>query len=439
MKPPTTATEMPAREMSTRRTPGEVARLVTAAVCCGVCAGLVAMVMALFIDTLEQVVFHRGITSGWLGTSGVPTARVLLGLSLGGLAAGTIWWRIRPATGSLPSVESAVQGHRLGVRSVIDAFTQLLVVGTGSSIGKEVAPRQVSAWAAQYVGRWWRLDADRPLLVAASAGAGLAAVYNTPLAGAVLTVEMLLRPDLRTLRGWAVAGIAVLTSAVATVTAWPVVTSRPTYDVVPIHVHGRAVLGALAIAALAEPLASAFSAVVALGRRHIAAHRHQWFSVALVGLAVGLVALRAPQVVGNGRPMVQLAIDHPAAASTLALLVVVKLFATALTFAGGATGGVITPALAVGAGMGGALDLWLAPHADSGTRALCAIAGAATVLALTQGAPLFALVFTLELCHPQVAAMGVIALGVGVGVGVRRGRRAALAAWRDRHAMSSTS
>lgn len=398
------------------------ARLVGAAVCCGLCAGVVGMVLALFIDAVEHLVFGRAIMSGWLGTSGLPAPRILLGLTLGGLAAGTIWWTIRPVTGSLPSIEDAVAGRRLGPRAVVDAFTQLLVVGTGSSIGKEVAPRQVSAWAAQHVSRWWRTDAERSMLVAASAGAGLAAVYNTPLAGAVMVVEVLLRPDLRTRRGWAVAGIAVLTSAVATVTAWPVVTARPTYDVVAIGVHPRTLLGAIIVAIAAEPLAGVFSTIVAFARRHVAAHRHQWFSVGLAGLAVGVIALRAPQVVGNGRPLVQLAIDHRTTAATLALLTVAKLLATAITFAGGATGGVITPALAVGAGAGGALDLWLAPHADAGTRALCALAGAVTVLALTQKAPLFALVFTLELCHPSVPAMLTLALATATGVGVRWGR-----------------
>ena len=78
-------------------------------------------------------------------------------------------------------------------QTVVHVLLQIFIVGTGMSIGREVAPRELGAMFGQRFARWVHLDAkDTRMLVAITAAAGLAGVYNAPLAGTFFAVEILL-------------------------------------------------------------------------------------------------------------------------------------------------------------------------------------------------------------------------------------------------------
>jgi len=114
---------------------------------------------------------------------------------------------------------------------------------------------------------------------------------------------------------------------------------------------------------------------------------------------VGAVAIAYPQLLGNGKGPAQLAFDGTLSLLVLGILVALKPLATAVCLAGGASGGLLTPALATGA-MFGALAggawslLW-----PGAAIAAYAIVAAAAVLATTQKAPLCAIVLVLEFTH----------------------------------------
>ena len=79
------------------------------------------------------------------------------------------------------------------LRATWHALTQVLVVGLGASVGREVAPREMAAaFSAAAADRLGLTPEDRRIIVACGAGAGLAAVYSIPLSGAVYTLEILL-------------------------------------------------------------------------------------------------------------------------------------------------------------------------------------------------------------------------------------------------------
>ena len=78
-------------------------------------------------------------------------------------------------------------------QTIVHVLLQIFIVGTGMSIGREVAPRELGAMFGQRFARWVRLGAkDTRMLVAITAAAGLAGVYNAPLAGTFFAVEILL-------------------------------------------------------------------------------------------------------------------------------------------------------------------------------------------------------------------------------------------------------
>ena len=146
----------------------------------GVAAGLIGGAMAWLIHRIHLLV-------------GDGPLHPVAAAALGGVFAGLGWWCLR-RRGPVRSVEeSATTDTQLPLgRTFTDALLQLLAVGSGISLGREQAPRQASAAVLDRISRAVRIAEDnRRILVAAAAGAGLAAVYNVPLAGILFTLGTL--------------------------------------------------------------------------------------------------------------------------------------------------------------------------------------------------------------------------------------------------------
>jgi CIC family chloride channel protein len=121
--------------------------------------------------------------------------------------------------------------------------------------------------------------------------------------------------------------------------------------------------------------------------------------------ALGLLAIAYPQLLGNGKNVVQLALVARLSVALLAVLMVLKPLATAACLGSGAPGGLFTPTLTYGVLLGGLLgEAWtqIWPGASLGSYAI--IGGAAVLGACMQG-PLAAVVLLLELTHHADALM----------------------------------
>ena len=117
------------------------------------------------------------------------------------------------------SIDQAIvaDNPRMPVRTTIaEALLQIVTVALGSPLGREVAPREIGAMFAGWLSNCAGLTVgESRVMVACGAGAGLAAVYNAPLGGALFVLEVLLgtfEPH--------VALAALATSAIAVVVAW---------------------------------------------------------------------------------------------------------------------------------------------------------------------------------------------------------------------------
>jgi CIC family chloride channel protein len=112
---------------------------------------------------------------------------------------------------------------------------------------------------------------------------------------------------------------------------------------------------------------------------------------------LGVVSIRFPQVLGNGRDIAQLVFTDQVAPALLVALLVLKPVATLICVRTGVPGGLFTPSLAFGALLGGVLGQawsWLWPGAPPG---LFAVLGAGAVLAATTQGPISAVVLMIEL------------------------------------------
>ena len=388
-------------------------RFLVAAAVAGVAAGLIGIAMALLLELFESLFY--GLTHGGLlerlATS--PPWRRVLAPALGGLIAGGLWWWLR-ATGGVADVENAVadrsgeKAPRMGLaRPFLDAVTQVLTVGAGNSVGREGAPRLAAgAVAARLTTRLGIGRAEGAILIASAAGAGLAAMYNAPMGGAAYAVELVMVAGMR--RHGAL--VAVPVCIIATLVSWLHSHGRPAFEVASQGPSSGTVLGLV----LLVPIAAALG----VGARRLwswmLTHRVRalrWLPAAIgaAGLATGLVSLWVPAVVGNGRDAMEVALGahvpeaSSGAAGAVAVLllgiVVLKPVLTGLTLGAGATGGRLAPSLAVGSSAGAALAIALHACGVEAGVAVLVIAGAGAVLATTQRAPVFGIVFTWELAR----------------------------------------
>lgn len=361
----------------------------------GLAAGLVGAAMAWLLIQVQVLAYGVRAETLLTDVQAAPPWRRVLAPALGGLLAGLGWWWLRRG-GEPLGVEGALDAPgRMGLaRPFADAALQLLVVGSGASIGREGAPRLAAGAVADQLAARLRLEpAHARAVIASGAGAGLAAVYNVPLAGVVFALELVLawRPA-------AAVASALPMSAIATVVAWPVVSTRPTYAFPDVALDPAA----LAWTAAAIPLTAALG--LAFGRLAAASAWRRpapgpWLPAwtAGAGAAVGLASVWLPMLPGNGKDLMQLAFDGQLALAACAVLLVAKPLATALCLRSGATGGLLTPALATGAALGGVAASLLDAAGGGVSGAPLVLIAAAGVLAVTQRAPLFGAVMAWEL------------------------------------------
>ncbi|MDT8344512.1 MAG: chloride channel protein, partial [Thermohalobaculum sp.] len=136
----------------------------------------------------------------------------------------------------------------------------------------------------------------------------------------------------------------------------------------------------------------------------------RWLRPAVAGLALGLIALKFPHIIGVGYETTALALTSQIAASTAVVFAIVKVIAVAATFSGHMGGGVFSPALMLGALTGtafGALAIDVFP-AVAGSQGLYALAGMGAVAAAVLGAPISSTLIVFELTGDWQAGIAVM-------------------------------
>jgi CIC family chloride channel protein len=322
-------------------------------------------------------------------------ARRVLVLALGGVVAGggAMLLARWASTGEVSEAIWLRNGRLPLIGSLARAVQSIVIVGLGASLGREAAPQQTGAAIASALSDWARLpDWQRRLLVACGAGAGMAAVYNVPLGGALFALEVMLGTLTLPL-----VLPALATALIATAVAWVALPTHPTYTIPSYGVNGSQIVWAAIVGPLAGLAAVAYIRLIARAHALRPTGLTRMTAPVLVFTALGAVAIAYPQVLGNGRNVVQLAFTARLSVTLLAVLLVLKPLVTAACLGSGAQGGLFTPTLAYGVLLGGLLgqgwsQIW--PGAPLGGYAI--IGGAAVLGASMQG-PVAAVVLLLEL------------------------------------------
>jgi H+/Cl- antiporter ClcA len=375
----------------------------------GLLAGVAGAATTLLLRGIEHLTYHYTFGTLLIGVGGSSPVRRALGPMVGGALAGVGWWMLRRRA-QVPPLTATIAGHRPIPRLPwsIDAGLQVMLVGSGASLGREGAPRQFAAAMGDFGTGWLSLTPrDREILLACAAGAGLGAVYSVPLGGAVFAARILLgswRPR--------VVGTALITSSLAVAVASPVTHFEHALTWPDARLSYSFGVLALAIAPLAAAVGLAFNRAMAVARPR--SQIASWVlipSIAAAGLLTGVCSIWWPELPGNGRSILTVSLNSGLTLGAAAVILVLKPLLTALFLRAGAVGGLLTPALATGAAAGSLVALALNGLAGTDIHvAAVSLTCAAGVLAITQRAPLFAALFVWELARPPLWLFVVFAI-----------------------------
>ena len=347
--------------------------------------------------------------------------RIVLVPAVGGLVIGILVKlvrRWRPNDIVDPIEANALYGGKM---SLLDSLrltlSTILSNGSGASVGMEAAYTQAGAGVASVVGQRLRLRrADLRTLVGCGAAAAIAAAYDAPLAGAFYAFELVLG-------GYTIATLAPVGAAAVIAVAvsdWLADGATPLPFVHPVAIVGWDYLACGVLGFLAGWLSIfAMQSVTVAERAFRALPIPVWTRPALGGLCVGALALFVPEVLGAGPGADP---GHLAeGVQAMAILLIAKVLASALSLGSGFRGGLFSASLLLGGLFGGVMYgavETLAPSLGI-ERMVLVLVGMGSVAAGIIGAPVTMVLLVLEATQDLWAASGVL-IGVVVSTTVVR-------------------
>ncbi len=321
---------------------------------------------------------------------------------LGGLIAGIIMyvgvrWRGEITTTDYMEAVVLGDGKISARRSLVKCASALFTIASGGSIGREGPLVQLASLVASAIGRLQNWSTPRlRLLVGCGAAAGIASAYNAPIAGALFVAEIVLGS-----LAMEIFGPLVFSSVIATLTVRGFVGGSPLYQIPAFKLNGNWEIIPYLLLGVVAGLAAPWFIRLLRATESLAARIAVPVYVKMLvgGLIVGALAVLHPEVCGNGYSAVNATLRGDWVWQTLAVILVFKVLATAATFGSGAVGGVFTPTLFIGAGLGflyaSALQFFPG-HLMFNTSAF-ALVGMGAFLAATTHAPIMAIIMIFEL------------------------------------------
>ena len=338
---------------------------------------------------------HQFPLFGWVFPVGASAATASLAV-----------WLVRrfapEAAGSgIPHLESVLHRYR-EMRwwqiVLVKFFGGALALGGGMALGREGPSVQIAGAMSDGTARLLKDNTrDRLTLIAAGAGAGLAAAFNAPLAGVMFVLEEIQR-DFRP----AVLGAVFVAAAIANIVARLLYGQQAVFEMPLLQVP---VLSALPVFAVVGVAAGVLGVVFNRGLIATQIWVGGWLersalgTAAVVGGAVGLIAWFAPISVGGGHALAEATLTGQVALAAIPMWFALRLGLTLVCYATGAPGGIFLPLLVLGGLIGllvGKVANLIVPAIAPQPEAF-AIVGMAAYFAAIVRAPLTGIVLILEM------------------------------------------
>lgn len=378
------------------------------------------------IDALPQLTL-LGLITGILAGGVIVVFRLLVDVPLNWLLpkhaenfeALTAWLRfVLPFAGALTLglilYKVAQRYHATGIGHVLDRlhnhqgrmptgnfatqfFGGILCLISGQSVGREGPAVHMGAASGSLLGQWLKLPNNslRPL-AGCGVAAAIAASFNTPMAGVIFAMEVVLME-------YTIAGfIPVIIAAVAGTTVThlvfgPDITFSPPQS--PLESDWELPF-MLAAGLLVSAFAALFIRLQGLSCS-LTLKYPIWLRFLIAGSVTGLLALAVPQIMGVGYDTIESAFSGELGITLLLVILIAKLIATAISLGLGVPGGVVGPCLVMGACAGGIVGILAKDYLPMATSdpGFYVILGMGAMMGAILNAPLAAMIAILELTH----------------------------------------
>ena len=298
--------------------------------------------------------------------------------------------------------------------AVAQFFGAALSIISGHSVGREGPCAHLGATGGSLVGQWLQLPNNSTrTLVACGVAAAIGASFNTPLAGVIFAMEVVMMEY--TLSGFMPVILAAVSGTALTRLVYG---ASPAFVIPQMEIHS---IEELPLILLMGIMIGALASLFIKTQIFFTGFLQQWpiwQRMTLAGILTGVCALMVPQIMGIGYDTVNSALIGELGLGLMAGIVAVKIFATAAGLGLGLPGGMIGPTLVIGATAGGAFGMTgkiLLPG-DMSSHAFYAIIGMGAMMGATLQAPLSALMAMLELtANPGIILPGMLAV-IGSGL-----------------------
>ena len=414
-------------------------RLSLLAIVVGIITGFGAVAFRALIGLIHNIAFLGSFSIEYDASVFTPPspwgAFIILVPVIGGLIVTFLITNFAPeARGhGVPEVMDAIyyrQGVVRPVVALIKSLASALSIGTGAAVGREGPIIQIGAALGSTLGQVIRMAPwQRITLVAAGAGAGIAATFNTPIGGVMFAIELMM-PEL--------SARTFLPVALATGTATFI--GRIFFGIHPAFAIPNALLASQAPASLTVLLLYALlGALIGLAAAgfvrglSFAEYVFELIKNPYLRNAIGMLIIGAliyALLVGGGHYYVEgvgyssiqaILTGNLGIPALLLLLFAAKLCATSVSLGSGASGGIFSPSLFMGATIGGAFGILVnavMPMAEFGVTT-CAIIGMAAMVGGGTGAAMTAVTMIFEMTRDYDLVMPSI-IAVALAIGVRR-------------------
>ncbi len=384
--------------------------MIIMAIVIGVVAGFGAVGVKYLVEFISEIAFsgEGTILEKVIAT---PWYILLLIPAIGGLFVGIFSHLLLPnAKGH--GVSEVIQDILIkgGVIKPIVALeksiTAAITIGTGGSVGYEGPIVQIGASIGSSVGQFFRVPTRRlKTLVGCGAAAGIAGTFNMPIAGALFVVEVIMM-DYSSNQLFPI----IISSVISTVIAHHYFGNFAEFQTSPIILYNYLEIANFFILGA---LCGVVSYLMIKSLYYFEDFFHNKIKIpvylkpAIGGLLIGVIGIFFPQIIGVGNDSISLALSNNMVWYIALALVFVKIIATSLTLGSGGTGGMISPALFVGAMTGltfGTLMNYLNSSVafNYNSYAFIAMGG---IIAGTVRAPLTAILMIFELTRQSSSIM----------------------------------
>lgn len=380
----------------------------------GLIAAVVAFVLYRLIELITNVVyFHRWTFDQVIITTQHVGWLVLLIPAAGGVLIGLMakYGSDKIRGHGIPEAMEAVlyNDSRIEPRvAVLKPISAAVAIGTGGPFGAEGPIIQTGGAIGSIIGQWLKLTPnERKTMLAAGAGAGMAATFSTPIAGVILAIELLLfeyKP-----RSFIP---LVIATTLATTARFLLLGPGAMFNVghPDFGVHAAALVYPwyILLGVLCGLAAVGFSkALYWVEDQYARLPVSDTWWPAIGGIGLGLIGFFVPQVLGVGYQSISQILNDQLALTVLILVVVAKPLALLVSLGSGTSGGLLAPMFMTGAGLGclfAHVVNFLVPAVGLSASA-CALVAMAAFFGSAARAPFTFIVFVFELTRNYDAVL----------------------------------